>query len=586
MFSSCVFFQSPSLESSEPFDLATLELLGVILWFVGLQTVATTAKLQMTSSSCGKLVWSSITLIFLYRLGMATLFMRSADVPDEWWQSTEVAYYAAFGKGHLSMEWIEGLRSFLYPLPFACVFWLLKLTGCDTAFTVWFSAKVLAALVASGVDVGVYNLALSIETSAESSDGRTEVAYPRRSVARMALLFSLTHFFSSYISVRTQSNVVEALVLLIALQQRTFPRFLLVAGMGGALRITAVVPCMPLALRFVLTATRRHGAKGLLHCASWTVALVAFWVGVVACVDFVFYGRWLCTPYNFVHFNVVKGYSKYFGVHPWHWYWTKALPVMIGPQVLFFALFVTRSAQTLAGPNRARIVDLLSMMVVTSVLYSFLEHKEMRFVYPLVPVAIALSAWAFVRGVCPNRLRPMPGPASALWVGCIVLHVGVLCVVGPVYRCGTVNMMAFVRSRPVIANQLDVFAGCYATPGYSHMHGKVLSLRTIDCTLQVVDGAPKLTERDMFHRNATAFALWAYRGIPSSDRTVQAQLDTVVSGGTWSLPDAVILYSNVAQQLYEPFLQPSGFTQEVSLYHTFSIVEPDEDVTIELWSRR
>ncbi len=43
---------------------------------------------------------------------------RSWHVPDETWQSVEVSHLLAFGSGHLTWEWRDGLRSHLHPLFF------------------------------------------------------------------------------------------------------------------------------------------------------------------------------------------------------------------------------------------------------------------------------------------------------------------------------------------------------------------------------------------------------------------------------------------------------------------------------------
>ena len=34
---------------------------------------------------------------------------------DETWQSVEIAHKLVFGYGHLTWEWVEGIRSYLHP---------------------------------------------------------------------------------------------------------------------------------------------------------------------------------------------------------------------------------------------------------------------------------------------------------------------------------------------------------------------------------------------------------------------------------------------------------------------------------------
>ena len=49
--------------------------------------------------------------------------------PDEYYQSLEPAWRKVFGYGELTWEWKEGIRGFLYPSVFACLWWILKTLG-------------------------------------------------------------------------------------------------------------------------------------------------------------------------------------------------------------------------------------------------------------------------------------------------------------------------------------------------------------------------------------------------------------------------------------------------------------------------
>lgn len=57
--------------------------------------------------------------------------VQTSYVPDEYWQSLEVAHKQVFGYGQLTWEWTQGIRSYLYPSFFATVYKLLELIGLD-----------------------------------------------------------------------------------------------------------------------------------------------------------------------------------------------------------------------------------------------------------------------------------------------------------------------------------------------------------------------------------------------------------------------------------------------------------------------
>ncbi len=49
----------------------------------------------------------------------SVFFVQTWFVPDEFWQSLEVAHRLSFGYGYLTWEWSEGIRSLIYPLVFS-----------------------------------------------------------------------------------------------------------------------------------------------------------------------------------------------------------------------------------------------------------------------------------------------------------------------------------------------------------------------------------------------------------------------------------------------------------------------------------
>jgi alpha-1,6-mannosyltransferase len=88
------------------------------------------------------------------------------------------------------------------------------------------------------------------------------------------------------------------------------------------------------------------------------------------------------------YFNAILGSSSEWGVSPWHYYFTSALPkLMLNPLVpalVVFALLqpgTSRAAQALAIPN-----------LVFVAIYSAQPHKEARFIFYVVPSLTAAAA--------------------------------------------------------------------------------------------------------------------------------------------------------------------------------------------------
>ncbi|VDL73522.1 unnamed protein product [Nippostrongylus brasiliensis] len=74
---------------------------------------------------------------------------KSWFVPDEVYQSSEVAHRAVFGTGHLSWEWKYGLRSPLHPALIAFIYKLLQKFGLDSHALVANAPRVFHAVLFS-----------------------------------------------------------------------------------------------------------------------------------------------------------------------------------------------------------------------------------------------------------------------------------------------------------------------------------------------------------------------------------------------------------------------------------------------------
>lgn len=70
-------------------------------------------------------------LVFLSVRLSSVWLVKTWFVPDEYWQSMEVAHRLVFGYGYLTWEWAEGIRSYLHPLLIAGLYEVLRLLGLD-----------------------------------------------------------------------------------------------------------------------------------------------------------------------------------------------------------------------------------------------------------------------------------------------------------------------------------------------------------------------------------------------------------------------------------------------------------------------
>jgi len=51
-------------------------------------------------------------------------------------------------------------------------------------------------------------------------------------------------------------------------------------------------------------------------------------------VDWICYGKLVNVYYNFLEFNFVSDLGSFYGTHPWHWYLTQGIVVLLGSHIV------------------------------------------------------------------------------------------------------------------------------------------------------------------------------------------------------------------------------------------------------------
>eukprot|EP01112_Ceratiomyxa_fruticulosa_P018316 TRINITY_DN5834_c0_g2_i1.p1 TRINITY_DN5834_c0_g2~~TRINITY_DN5834_c0_g2_i1.p1 ORF type:complete len:645 (-),score=80.72 TRINITY_DN5834_c0_g2_i1:354-2288(-) len=117
---------------------------------------------------------------------------------------------------------------------------------------------------------------------------------------------------------------------------------------------------------------------GFFKLISWgiTAAIVGLLTSVL--IDSIFWGRFVWPEGELLAFNVLHNKSSDYGVSPFHWYFTSALPrsLMVSIPLLFVALYF----------DFQRLKPYLLPVVAFICLYSFLPHKELRFIFSAIPI--------------------------------------------------------------------------------------------------------------------------------------------------------------------------------------------------------
>jgi len=125
--------------------------------------------------------------------------------------------------------------------------------------------------------------------------------------------------------------------------------------------------------------------KSVLYGIFWGVVSLS----ATVLIDSYFWGRWLWPEGEVLWFNTVLNKSHQWGVSPYYWYFVNALPrALLGA----LPLMIVGIAYDFRRERR-----ILTPVVCFLMLYSFLPHKELRFVWYSVPIFNVVAAVGFNR---------------------------------------------------------------------------------------------------------------------------------------------------------------------------------------------
>jgi phosphatidylinositol glycan class B len=190
--------------------------------------------------------------------------------------------------------------------------------------------------------------------------------------------------------------------------------------------------------------------------------------------------------------NVVNSISLFYGVHTWHWYLSQGIPVIF---TTFLPLLVYGFYRIYTQPviyQRIQLLLYLSLWVIT--IYSLLPHKEFRFIFPIVPILLMVSAYG-LQQIGSTRWR------KRIILLLMVTQLPFALYVSLWHQRGVVDVMLWLKQEPTVKS-IGVLMPCHSTPWYSIIH-KDIDMWFLTCEPPLDDTI--LDEADMFYQNPLQF---------------------------------------------------------------------------------
>ncbi|KAI8093719.1 Alg9-like mannosyltransferase family-domain-containing protein [Halteromyces radiatus] len=296
-------------------------------------------------------------------------------------------------------------------------------------------------------------------------------------MAPFILSIILGSWFHFLMSARTLSNSMETVLTIIAMKDWPFPsmvdingsswignyrKSLLWASLACITRPTNALIWVFLGLQLLYYSSRRYL---VLMNAGLIVSLVLMInIGLDTVLykggfDALQHGDIVFVPWTFIKTNVLESISVFYGAHPFHWYLSQGLPLM-----LLTYLPLTAIGMIYNNKKGSRNLIYLVMWVVG--VYSFLSHKEFRFIYPIFPLLLMFTAHGLsvVWNKSSRRWRWIL--IAILWIPqCIfALYVSLW------HQRGVMDVMVWLGEQTPSSSSIGFLMPCHSTPWHSVMH--------------------------------------------------------------------------------------------------------------------
>ncbi|KAJ9320094.1 CAZyme family GT22 [Paecilomyces variotii] len=497
------------------------------------------------------------------------LCVRTFFQPDEFFQSLEPAWQLAFGKDSgawITWEWTHHLRSSIHPILFAAVYyvadilsWCLRLSPLTRAEVLVVAPKITQAIIAAVGDYYTWKLAGKVY-----GQGSNEAW-----AVRMLTVVSPWQWFCS---TRTLSNCLETTLTVVALyfwpwrwtiapqnnksededdddlitnsdmneepeernESGSLRKCLLLAALACVLRPTNIIIWITLAGFMLSKATRGECLIIAREATIWGSCVLGFSIFV----DSLYYGTWTFPPLKFLYFNIAQSLAVFYGRNDWHYYISQGFPLLLITALPFGLVGLYQAVSPCTRPHQDHAAASIKRqlgwvcIIMPSVL-SLISHKEVRFIYPLLPCLHVLTAPPFLDCFLPAIASSSAAhtPRRLILLFLLLVNVTIALYTTLTHASGVIDVLSYLRGEheahyqaqtqppqssltPVLPSSspnmtVGFLMPCHSTPWRSNLVFPSIRGWALSCEppvgLNQTQKAAYLDEADQFYANPSDF---------------------------------------------------------------------------------
>ena len=256
-------------------------------------------------------------------------------------------------------------------------------------------------------------------------------------------------------------------------------------------------------------------------------------------IDRLYYAQWTFPPLRFLYFNVAQSLAVFYGTNDWHYYISQGYPLLLttllpfGIVGLYQSLFPPdHPPNYLNGSTRTKVIkyQLGTISVLVPFTLSFIAHKEVRFIYPLLPLLHVIAAAPFTAfflpAISPAISRSSQRRPRRVILGLLLLlDILIAGFTTTLHQTAPFTVMTYLRDQHVKKYLSQPPSGslgpapstmtvgflmpCHSTPWRSHLVYQGIKAWALTCEppvhLNMTERAVYLDEADLFYADPTVF---------------------------------------------------------------------------------
>ena len=240
------------------------------------------------------------------------------------------------------------------------------------------------------------------------------------------------------------------------------------------------------------------------------------------------------SPLKFLYFNIAQALAVFYGRNDWHYYISQGYPLLLTTALPFtlwglYQALTPSASLTYPCHNSIRRQLAIVCLFVPGVL-SLISHKEVRFIYPLLPALHVLTAPPLLEAFRPAIINTAGAlaPRRLILLFLLLINVSIALYTTLSHASGPPAVLSYLREQHLVHRQsfldssvmlptedpkhsmtVGFLMPCHSTPWRSHLVFPSIHAWALSCEppvgLNVTQKADYLDEADQFYDNPSHF---------------------------------------------------------------------------------